>query len=107
MNNIGTIYAKCNKSCGHKWHVAHFNKDKLPGGVEKTYFTCPNCQRDYVCFYTDEHVRQLLKKVREIDRQLKWKAGTDEYQTLVSMQISLREEIKKHMNELKAAAIDG
>ncbi|MFC9541650.1 hypothetical protein ACFTQ7_17495 [Lysinibacillus sp. NPDC056959] len=66
------IYAKCNKSCGHKFYVQHFKKDKLKDAIEKTYFTCPNCGREYVCFYTDDYTRKLQATLRELHREMKW-----------------------------------
>lgn len=69
------IIAKCNKSCGHRFNVQHFKIDKLNNKVQKTYFNCPNCGREYVCFYTDESTRKLQAKMRELHRKMKWADG--------------------------------
>ncbi|MFY0521176.1 hypothetical protein ACOMCU_25610 [Lysinibacillus sp. UGB7] len=97
------IYAKCNKSCGHKFYVQHFKKDKLHNSIEKTYFNCPNCGREYVCFYTDEEVRKLQKKQREIQRKMKWKDGTPEGELLIKELTRLRADTKQRMEAIKQA----
>ncbi|MDM5230177.1 hypothetical protein [Lysinibacillus pakistanensis] len=66
------IYAKCNKSCGHKFYIQHFKKDRLDHTIEKTYFSCPKCGREYICFYTDERTRKLYAELRELHREMKW-----------------------------------
>lgn len=101
VNNMEPIYAKCNKSCGHKFYVQHFKKDKLHNSIEKTYFTCPNCGREYVCFYTDEQVRKLQKKQREIQRKLKWQEGTAEGKALTEELVKLRTDTKERMDTIK------
>lgn len=72
VGEMKPIYAKCNKSCGHRFYVEHFKLDKLNNKVEKTYFNCPNCGHEYVCFYTDESTRKLQAKMRELHRKMKW-----------------------------------
>ena len=95
------IYAKCNKSCGQSIHVRHLKTDKLHSTIEKTYFNCPNCGREYVCFYTDEQVRKLQKKQREVQRKLKWQDGTVEGVKLAGELAKLRADTKQCMDELK------
>ncbi|MGE6515186.1 hypothetical protein [Lysinibacillus sphaericus] len=95
------VYAKCNKSCGQSFYVKHLKKDKLHNSIEKTYFNCPNCGREYVCFYTDEQVRKLQKKQREIQRKLKWKEGTPEGTVLLKELTRLRADTKQRMEAIK------
>ncbi len=94
------IYAKCNKSCGHKFYVQHFKKDKLQPTIEKTYFTCPNCGREYICFYTDDYIRNLQSRIRELFRQMKW-ASSDELERLKQEESNLKEEIIHSMSEVR------
>lgn len=97
---MGPIYAKCNKSCGHRWYVKHFANTKLSGTVEKISFTCPNCKREYVGYYTDQHVRELQGKMRELLRRMKWADG-EELQQLVQQTTNLKATIKQCMDKLK------
>ena len=98
-----SILAKCNKSCGHSFHVKHLKTDKLHSTIEKTYFNCPNCGREYVCFYTDATVRKLQAKVREIRRKLKWEEDTTEGKGMREEIVKLQEEAKQHMDAIKRA----
>lgn len=94
------IYTKCNKSCGHRFYVQRFKLDKLDNKVEKTYFTCPNCGREYVCFYTDEPIRKLQAKMRELHRKMKW-ADTDGLKQLVQDEVQLKDTIAQGMASVK------
>lgn len=94
------IYAKCNKSCGHRFYVQHFKLDKLDNTVQKTYFNCPNCGREYVCFYTDESIRKLQAKMRELHRKMKW-ADADRLKQLVQEEAQLKDFIAHCMASVK------
>ncbi|WP_342477793.1 hypothetical protein NYE24_00610 [Paenibacillus sp. FSL H7-0350] len=62
--------AICNEGCGEQFEVKGFDTASLPGAIEKTFFTCPHCQHEYIAFYTDPEVRQLQDKIRRIQSQL-------------------------------------
>ena len=94
------IYAKCNKSCGHRFYVEHFKIDKLDNNVQKTYFNCPNCGREYVCFYTDESTRKLQAKMRELHRKMKW-ADAKELEQLMQTVAQLKDTIAQAMARVK------
>jgi len=94
------IYAKCNKSCGHRFYVKHFKVDKLHNKVQKTYFNCPNCGREYVCFYTDELIRKHQAKMRELHRKMKW-ASSDKLQQLIKDEAQLKDIIAQSMARVK------
>lgn len=94
------IYAKCNKSCGHKFYVQHFKKVKLQQAIEKTYFSCPNCGREYVCFYTDEYIRYQQARIRDVFRQMKW-AGNNELERLKQEEFILKEDIIHSMSKVR------
>lgn len=38
--------------------------DGLPDRIEKVYFTCPKCRKEYLCFYTDTETRRLQEAFR-------------------------------------------
>ncbi len=94
------IIAKCNKSCGHRFYVQHFKLDKLNNKVEKTYFNCPNCGREYVCFYTDESTRKLQAKMRELHRKMKWTDG-HKLDQLKQDEAQLKDTIAQSMDRVK------
>ncbi|MCL1702511.1 hypothetical protein MWJ95_19060 [Lysinibacillus sp. Bpr_S20] len=98
------IYARCDKSCGHNFYVQHFKEDKLHNTIEKTYFNCPNCGQEYVCFYTDEEVRKLQKRQRELQRKLKWMTDDAEVKALLIELEGIRAATKERMDAIKQEA---
>lgn len=68
-----SMLVKCDgdKGCGEEFRVARFTVDNLVDGVEKTYFRCPHCEKEYVVFFTDEEIRRKQQEIRRItDPQL-------------------------------------
>jgi uncharacterized Zn finger protein (UPF0148 family) len=59
----------CDAGCGQQFVITDMPTVKLDSGVEKTYFTCPHCQHEYVAFYTDTEIRKLQKRLRRIHRR--------------------------------------
>lgn len=98
------IYARCDKSCGHNFYVQHFKEDKLHNTIEKTYFNCPNCGQEYVCFYTDEEMRKLQKRQRELQRKLKWMTDDAEVKALLIELEGIRAATKERMDAIKQEA---
>lgn len=50
---------QCNDGCMEAFVLNKFSKVQLADGVEKTYFTCQNCGKEYVVMYTDAAIRVL------------------------------------------------
>lgn len=66
------ILAKCDGvgGCGKEFRIRRFTLDKLGDGIEKTYFNCPHCGKEYLCFYTDKNIRDKQKKIRKMTNPL-------------------------------------
>ncbi|ASA22097.1 hypothetical protein [Paenibacillus donghaensis] len=99
------IPAICNEGCGEQFEVKGFQKERLPGAVEKTFFTCPHCQREYVAFYTDTEVRQLQDKIRRIQSQLQ-NPRADQAATLKKIK-KTQASIKAGMDRVRVAVEGG
>lgn len=68
-----SMLVKCDgdRGCGEEFHIARLSVDYLADGVEKTYFICPHCAKEYVVFFTDEEIRRKQQEIRRItDPQL-------------------------------------
>lgn len=50
---------RCDKGCGESFDLGGFKKAQIDGGVEKSFFVCPTCGKEYVVAYTDEEIRRL------------------------------------------------
>ena len=61
--------ALCNEGCGKVFAITGFTIRKLADNIEKTFFTCPHCGHEYLCFYTDPEIRRLQKQIRSVDRE--------------------------------------
>lgn len=94
------IHMICDKSCGQNVYVKHLKVAKLHNSIEKTYFNCPNCSQEYVCFYTDKSIRKLQSKMRELHRKMKWAKG-DELEPLVQEETKLKQSIANDMASVK------
>jgi len=84
------MLVKCDGTggCGKEFRITGFNLDKMSNDIEKTYFKCPYCNKEYIAFYTDKSIRKKQKKIRKL---------TD----LKSIE-KLKQEIGKDMDNLKA-----
>lgn len=96
--------AVCNEGCGKQFEVKGFQTARLPGAVEKTFFTCPHCQHEYVAYYTDPEVRQLQDKIRRIQSQLQNPRAN---QAVVMKKIKKTQaEIKTGMDRVRASVVE-
>ncbi|MEC1304323.1 hypothetical protein [Lysinibacillus capsici] len=94
------IYAKCNKSCGYKFYVQSFKKEIMNHTIEKNYFTCPNCGKEYVCFYTDDSIRKLQAELRKLYLEMRRVNGF-QYGKLKKIESALKQSIFNSMTDIK------
>jgi transcription elongation factor Elf1 len=73
--------------CGKEFRIETFEVEKLEKDIEKIYFTCPHCNKEYISFYTDRHIRKKQELIREITSESALK--------------TLKEEISKDMRKLR------
>ena len=78
--------------CQKEFKITGFEIEKLESDddIEKTYFHCPHCGKEYLCFYTDRSIREKQKKIRKMTNPLFIK--------------KLRKDIAADMAELKMRA---
>ncbi|WP_187128464.1 hypothetical protein [Brevibacillus massiliensis] len=63
---IEVITTVCDAGCKEQFTIHNLQQKHLSDGVEKSYFVCPHCQHKYVACYTDDEVRKLQGKIREV-----------------------------------------
>jgi hypothetical protein len=97
--------AICNEGCNKQFEVNGFQTARLPGAIEKTYFTCPHCQREYVAFYTDLEVRDLQAKIRRVQTKLQ-NPRVDQAAILKQVK-DIQGQIKAGMDRVRAAVEGG
>ncbi|NYB73866.1 hypothetical protein HZF24_06900 [Sedimentibacter hydroxybenzoicus DSM 7310] len=55
-----------NNGCNQEFNLEKLEIEQLDDGIEKTYFKCPNCGKEFIAFYTDEAIRNKQKKIRKL-----------------------------------------
>ncbi|OME45310.1 hypothetical protein BSK59_32940 [Paenibacillus odorifer] len=103
--NIKTMPAICNEGCNNQFEVNGFQTARLPGAIEKTYFICPHCKREYVAFYTDLEVRELQAKIRRVQTKLQ-NPRVDQAATLKQVK-DIQAQIKAGMDRIRVAVEGG
>lgn len=73
--------------CGEEFRIETFEIEKLDKDIEKTYFICPHCNKEYISFYTDKHIRRKQELIRGMTSESALKG--------------LKEEIAKDMKRLR------
>lgn len=67
------MLTKCDgpESCGKEFNLERFELAELGNDIEKTYFTCPHCDKEYVAFYTDPAIRRKQERMRRLNSPYK------------------------------------
>jgi len=95
-----SISTNCDAGCNQAFTFDDFSFLKLPDGIEKTYFTCPHCDHEYVAFYTDEEIRKLQARIRRV--QKRFTDPKDNHENAARKEAELKAQIKEKMDALRA-----
>jgi hypothetical protein len=94
------IKATCDAECKQEFVIHDLQLAVLDGGVEKTFFTCPHCQHEYVAFYTDAEIRDLQEKIRKVQRR--YANSKCNVKAAIKQESKLKQQIKVKMDALRA-----
>lgn len=67
-NNFINTEASCD-SCGKSFKIKKLKTKWIDDNVQRTYFTCPYCKREYTSFYKDKRIRKNLKEIEELQKR--------------------------------------
>lgn len=81
------MLSKCD-TCQYEWELEKMETTKLDD-IEKVFFICPNCQKEYIAFYTNAEIRKMRARMKQASRK--------EYQRLVRMNKKLMKELREKM----------
>lgn len=84
--------------CKKEFNLTGLEVAKLGSGIEKTYFSCPQCGKEYVAFYTDADIRKKQGEMRELQARYH---KSKKVKVLRKIQ-KLQAEIGRDMDKLKA-----
>lgn len=101
-----SMLVKCDggNSCGGEFTITGFEVKKLENDIEKTYFKCPYCDKEFIAFYTNSMIRKKQEKMRKLQEQnkravkLKLKNMTANY---IKQMDKLQKEIGRDMESLR------
>lgn len=54
------------KGCNQEFNLDKLEIEYMDDSIEKTYFKCPNCGKEFVAFYIDEAIRRKQNKIRKL-----------------------------------------
>ncbi|WP_200899990.1 hypothetical protein [Paenibacillus larvae] len=74
----------CNDGCKREFLVGEVKTKNVKADIEKTYFICPRCGKEYTVLLTDSKIRQDQQRLEILEKE----------------QIALREKIVKDMSLL-------
>lgn len=75
--------------------------DKLDGGIEKTYFACPECGESYTAFCTNEDIRNKQKQLNTMQHGLRTVRDEKKRAILYDKYERLKVEIGSMLKKLK------
>ncbi len=83
------MLVKCDgkDGCKESFDFKGFEVEKLDNDIEKTYFICPHCGKEFISFYTDTCIRKKQGLIRGIVSESEIK--------------KLKKEIAKDMKKLR------
>ncbi|MCY9704185.1 hypothetical protein M5X00_31200 [Paenibacillus alvei] len=93
------ITATCDAGCGEQFIATDFKQADMGNGIEKIYLTCTHCGKEYVAFYSDDEVKKLQQKVRNIQRQ--FANPSADHRAVERMEAKEQAKIKARMDELR------
>jgi len=94
------ITTVCDAGCKEQFTIHNLQQEHLSDGVEKSFFTCPHCQHEYVAFYTDAEIRELQEQVQKVQRR--YANPKCNVKAAIKQESKLKQQIKAKMDALRA-----
>lgn len=94
------IEVKCDH-CQHEFTVSSLEELSLEDGINKNSFTCPQCKKEYVAFYTDKAIRNNLTEIAKLRWDLNKATTVNKKQKLTGKIQKLIQENNQRHEQLK------
>src|SRR5690606_9663924 len=95
-----SILTKCN-FCYSDFYIRKFKTRKLRDEIERTYFDCPHCGREYTAYYTNESIRTKQRRMRDMRDELSKTTDDKRKVKLVKKMNQMIETIGNEMRKIK------
>jgi transcription elongation factor Elf1 len=73
--------------------------------IEKNFFNCPHCGKEYIAFCTNQSIRQKQAEIKKLWRDLRVAKTVKQHDKIHSKIDSLEEEIKNEMSALRLSIV--
>lgn len=91
--------------CNKHFTITNLKEKKHPKGIVETYFKCSACKKKYVAFVTNQQIRKLQLKLRNLRAGLSKISEQEHYNNKLREIESMQKTIEARMNELKERTI--
>ncbi|WP_017470631.1 hypothetical protein [Amphibacillus jilinensis] len=65
------MITKCD-SCNHEFELTQLTTESfelLPNNVERHYFECPNCNKQYTTHYLNDDLKEMQEEIRRLQNK--------------------------------------
>lgn len=101
------LAAHCDAGCKKEFIITKIRTRKVKNGIEKNFFRCPHCKREYVTYYASAETLKLQKDMRKLHRDYaKYNPINDDlqYRAFVLKESEVKAMIKQSMDDARAIA---
>jgi transcription initiation factor IIE alpha subunit len=99
MENKALVKARCD-SCDNDFEIEN-KTESIGETVEKNYFTCSHCDKEYVSYYMDQNIRKKQSDLKMLWRNIRSSTTPKNYNKLQKKIEELQDEIKKDLRQLR------
>lgn len=69
MKNKSVNTEVCCDTCEKTFKIKKLKTKWINDNVQKTYFICPFCKKEYTSFYTDKRIRKNIKEIEKLQKR--------------------------------------
>lgn len=95
------MVAICDEGCNKQFEVTSLKEIGRDNSVIEISFTCPYCEKKYVCCFTDRMIRLKQYKLNKLWEKYRTARTSEKQRSIFKSIEKLKVEIKKDMNALK------
>ena len=99
MANKAPVKAHCD-SCNNAFEI-EMKTESIGETVEKNFFTCSHCDKEYVSYYMDQNIRKKQSDLKMLWRNIRSATTAKNYNKLQKKIEELEKEIKQDLKHLR------
>lgn len=87
--------------CKKEFEVTEIQTTRIEDSIEKNYFTCPHCDKEYPSYYTNGTIRMELADIKMFLRKFHSAQSLKKKEKIHKKILALQDRIKAQMAELR------